>query len=141
LPGRRAVKKDYQAAWILKAISIIDQTTLSGDDTAGRVKRLCSKARQPVAPWMLEKLGMQGLTVGAVCVYHEMVEHAVRALEGTSIPVAAVSTGFPAGLSPYKLRIAEIGESVKAGAKEDRHRHLPPPRPDPELASPLRRDA
>jgi deoxyribose-phosphate aldolase len=67
---------------------------------------------------MLDALGLPGLTVGAVCVYHEMVETAVRALEGTNIPVAAVSTGFPAGLSPYHLRIAEIGESVKAGAQE-----------------------
>ncbi len=118
LGGRRRVKKEFQAAWLLKAISLIDLTTLSGDDTEGRVKRLCAKARQPVAPEMLEKLGMQGLTTGAVCVYHEMVETAVRALEGTSIPVAAVSTGFPAGLSPYRLRIAEIGESVRAGARE-----------------------
>jgi deoxyribose-phosphate aldolase len=118
LGGRRSVKKEFQAAWLLKAISLIDLTTLSGDDTEGRVKRLCAKARQPVAPAMLEKLGLEGLTTGAVCVYHEMVETAVRALEGTSIPVAAVSTGFPAGLSPYRLRIAEIGESVRAGAKE-----------------------
>ena len=118
LGGRRSVKKEFQAAWLLKAISLIDLTTLSGDDTEGRVKRLCAKARQPVAPAMLDKLGMQGLTTGAVCVYHEMVETAVRALEGTSIPVAAVSTGFPAGLSPYRLRIAEIGESVRAGARE-----------------------
>lgn len=118
LPGRRSVKKEYQAAWLLKAISLIDLTTLAGDDTAGRVRRLCAKARQPVREDMLAALGMTGLTVGAVCVYHEMVETAVRALEGTAIPVAAVSTGFPAGLSPYHLRIAEIGESVKAGAKE-----------------------
>ena len=118
LGGRRSVKKEFQAAWLLKAVSLIDLTTLSGDDTEGRVKRLCAKARQPVAPAMLDKLGMQGLTTGAVCVYHEMVETAVRALEGTSIPVAAVSTGFPAGLSPYRLRIAEIGESVRAGARE-----------------------
>ena len=116
--GRRSVKKEFQAAWLLKAISLIDLTTLSGDDTEGRVKRLCAKARQPVAPWMLEKLGLQGLTTGAVCVYHEMVGTAVRALEGSNIPVAAVSTGFPAGLSPYHLRIAEIGESVRAGARE-----------------------
>jgi len=116
--GRRSVKKDFQAAWLLKAVSLIDLTTLSGDDTEGRVKRLCAKARQPVAPWMLDKLGLQGLTTGAVCVYHEMVGTAVRALEGSNIPVAAVSTGFPAGLSPYHLRIAEIGESVRAGAKE-----------------------
>lgn len=116
--GRRSVKKDYQAAWLLKAVSLIDLTTLSGDDTAGRVQRLCAKARQPVRQEMLDRLGLPGLTVGAVCVYHDMVEPAVRALEGSGIPVAAVSTGFPAGLSPYNLRIAEIGESVRAGAQE-----------------------
>ena len=118
LGGRRSVKKEYQAAWLCKAISLIDLTTLSGDDTKGRVQRLCAKARQPVRPDMLAALGMEGLTVGAVCVYHDMVETAVRALEGTHIPVAAVSTGFPAGLSPLHLRIAEIGESVRAGARE-----------------------
>ena len=118
LPGRRSVKKAYQAAWLLKAITCIDLTTLSGDDTAERVRRLCAKARQPVAPALLDTLGMDGLTVGAVCVYHDMVETAVEALKGSGIPVAAVSTGFPAGLSPFHLRIAEIGESVKAGAAE-----------------------
>jgi deoxyribose-phosphate aldolase len=118
LPGRRSVKKDYQAAWLCKAISLIDLTTLSGDDTEGRVQRLCAKARQPVRADILERLGMQGLTTGAVCVYHDMVATAVRALEGSNIPVAAVSTGFPAGLSPLHLRIAEIGESVAAGAAE-----------------------
>ena len=118
LPGRRSVKKDFQAAWLLKAITLIDLTTLSGDDTEGRVQRLCAKARQPVRADLLDALGMPGLTTGAVCVYHEMVPAAVRALEGTSIPVAAVSTGFPAGLSPFHLRIAEIGESVRAGARE-----------------------
>jgi deoxyribose-phosphate aldolase len=118
LPGRRSVKKDWQAAWLLKAVTLIDLTTLSGDDTEGRVQRLCAKARQPVRADLLEALGMPGITTGAVCVYHEMVPAAVRALEGTSIPVAAVSTGFPAGLSPFRLRIAEIGESVRAGARE-----------------------
>jgi deoxyribose-phosphate aldolase len=118
LPGRRSVKKDWQAAWLLKAITLIDLTTLSGDDTEGRVQRLCAKARQPVRADLLDALGMPGLTTGAVCVYHDMVPAAVRALEGTSIPVAAVSTGFPAGLSPFHLRIAEIGESVAAGARE-----------------------
>ncbi|MFN3722644.1 MAG: deoxyribose-phosphate aldolase [Paracoccaceae bacterium] len=118
LAGRRSVKKEYQAAWLLKAVSLIDLTTLSGDDTPGRVQRLCAKARQPVRAEMLEKLGMDGLTVGAVCVYHDMVETAVRALEGTAIPVAAVSTGFPAGLSPWHLRVQEIRESVAAGARE-----------------------
>jgi deoxyribose-phosphate aldolase len=118
LPGRRSLKKDHQAAWLLRAISCIDLTTLSGDDTEGRVARLCAKARQPVRADILAALGIEGLTTGAVCVYHEMVPAALRALEGSGIPVAAVSTGFPAGLSPWKLRLAEIGESVNAGAKE-----------------------
>ena len=118
LPGRRSVKKDFQAAWLCKAVSLMDLTTLSGDDSEGRVRRLCAKARQPVSQDILEKLGMVGLTTGAVCVYHDMVETAVDALRGTSIPVAAVSTGFPAGLSPFHLRIQEIRESVAAGASE-----------------------
>ena len=118
LGGRRSVKKDYQAAWLLKAVSVIDLTTLSGDDTAGRVARLCAKARQPVKAEILKALGLPDLKVGAVCVYHDMVEAAVAGLEGSGIPVAAVSTGFPAGLSPFPLRIAEIGASVKAGAAE-----------------------
>ncbi|MBE1285379.1 MAG: deoxyribose-phosphate aldolase [Rhodobacteraceae bacterium] len=118
LPGRRSVKKDHQAAWLLRAISCIDLTTLSGDDTVGRVRRLCAKARQPVRADMLAALDMQGLTTGAVCVYHDMIPTAVDALAGTGIPVAAVSTGFPAGLSPFHLRVAEIEESVRAGAHE-----------------------
>ena len=118
LPGRRSVKKAYQAAWLCRAISCIDLTTLSGDDTADRVRRLCAKARQPVRADILDALGMRGLTVGAVCVYHDMVATAVAALQGSGVPVAAVSTGFPAGLSPFHLRVAEIGESVKAGARE-----------------------
>ncbi|MDO6797539.1 deoxyribose-phosphate aldolase [Shimia thalassica] len=118
LPGRRSVKKDYQAAWLCRAISCIDLTTLSGDDTEGRVRRLCAKAHQPVRADLLAALGMEGLTTGAVCVYHDMVPTAVEALAGTGIPVAAVSTGFPAGLSPFHLRVAEIKESVEAGASE-----------------------
>ena len=118
LPGRRSVKKDYQAAWLCKAVSLMDLTTLSGDDSEGRVRRLCAKARQPVSQNLLEAIGMEGLTTGAVCVYHDMVETAVDALRGTNIPVAAVSTGFPAGLSPFHLRIQEIQDSVAAGAQE-----------------------
>ncbi|MFY0690408.1 MAG: deoxyribose-phosphate aldolase [Paracoccaceae bacterium] len=118
LPGRRTVKKDYQAAWLLKAVTCIDLTTLSGDDTAGRVRRLCAKARQPVRADILERLGVDGITTGAVCVYHDMIAPARAALNGSAIPVAAVSTGFPAGLSPFHLRVAEIEESVKAGADE-----------------------
>ncbi|MBT8457510.1 MAG: deoxyribose-phosphate aldolase [Rhodobacteraceae bacterium] len=115
---RRSVKKEYQAAWLLRAITLIDLTTLAGDDTVGRVRRLCAKAANPVRHDLLAAMGVGPLTTGAVCVYHDMVETAVAALSGTGIPVAAVSTGFPAGLSPFPLRLAEIGESVKAGAKE-----------------------
>ncbi|MCR8826905.1 deoxyribose-phosphate aldolase [Pseudosulfitobacter koreensis] len=118
LPARRSVKKDHQAAWLLKAVTCIDLTTLSGDDTAARVRRLCAKARHPVNAQVLASLDMTGITTGAVCVYHEMVETAVAALDGSGIPVAAVSTGFPAGLSPFDLRIEEIRRSVAAGAAE-----------------------
>ncbi|MCF6234119.1 MAG: deoxyribose-phosphate aldolase [Rhodobacteraceae bacterium] len=118
LPGRRSVKKDWQAAWLLRAITCIDLTTLAGDDTAERVRRLCAKGRQPVRQALLDKMGMGPITTGAICVYHDMIGPAVDALAGSGIPVAAVSTGFPAGLSPFHLRVAEIGESVKAGAAE-----------------------
>jgi len=107
LSGRRSVKKAHQAAWLLKAITMIDLTTLSGDDTSGRVHRLCAKAAQPVRANILDALGMAGLTTGAVCVYHDMIAPARAALGklNAHIPVAAVSTGFPAGLSPYHLRV------------------------------------
>lgn len=118
LPARRSVKKAYQAAWLLRAVTCIDLTTLSGDDTARRVERLCAKARQPVSRDILNALEMPAITTGAVCVYHEMIPTARAALDGTSIPIAAVSTGFPAGLSPLDLRIAEIERSVEAGASE-----------------------
>lgn len=120
IPTRRTVKKEWQAAWLLRAITMIDLTTLSGDDTPGNVKRLCAKARNPVRPELLRALGADalGITVGAVCVYHQYVETAVHALEGSGIPVAAVSTGFPAGLSPFEQRLAEIPASVRAGARE-----------------------
>ena len=118
LPGRRSVKKAHQAAWLARAISCIDLTTLSGDDTKGRVLRLCAKARQPARQDILDQIGLPNLTTGAVCVYHDMVTTAVEALGGSGIPVAAVSTGFPAGLSPLHLRIEEIHESVKSGASE-----------------------
>jgi deoxyribose-phosphate aldolase len=120
LPTRRTVKKEWQAAWLLRAITLMDLTTLSGDDTPGNVRRLCAKARNPLRQELLTALGAEdlGITVGAVCVYHALVPTAVEALEGTDIPVAAVSTGFPAGLSPVTQRLAEIRESVAAGAKE-----------------------
>jgi len=120
LVTRRTVKKDNQAAWLLRAIACMDLTTLSGDDSAERVKRLCAKARNPLQRNLVEGLGIEELhlTVGAVCVYHAFVETAVKALEGSGIPVAAVSAGFPAGLSPLAERVEEIRRSVEAGAAE-----------------------
>ncbi|MEM1127016.1 MAG: deoxyribose-phosphate aldolase [Bacteroidota bacterium] len=120
LGTRRSVKKEWQAAWLLRAIACMDLTTLAGDDTPGRVQRLCAKARQPLRPDLVEALGMgdHGLTTGAVCVYHAFVPEAVEALAGTDLPVAAVSTGFPHGLSPLKERLREIEASVAAGARE-----------------------
>lgn len=120
IPTRRTVKKEWQAGWLLRAVTMIDLTTLAGDDTAGNVRRLCAKAAHPIRTDIAESLGVAdlGLTVGAVCVYHAMVATAVDALEGTGIPVAAVSAGFPAGLSPLEERVHEIRASVAAGARE-----------------------
>ena len=120
MPARRTVKKEWQAAWLLRAITCMDLTTLAGDDTPGNVRRLCAKAKSPVRTDLLEALGVQDLriTVGAVCVYHQYVDTAVEALRGSGIPVAAVSTGFPAGLSPFEQRVAEIHASVAKGAEE-----------------------
>jgi deoxyribose-phosphate aldolase len=117
---RRSIKEAQQSAWLLKAVSCIDLTTLAGDDTAGRVRRLCQKARRPVRQDLLDALGVGdlGLTVAAVCVYHNYIETAVRELEGSGIPVAAVSTGFPAGQIPMRLKLAQIESSVEAGARE-----------------------
>src|SRR6202790_2355614 len=118
--ARRTVKKEWQAAWLLRAITCMDLTTLSGDDTDERVRRLCAKGRHPVQPELEQKLGIEQLQikVAAICVYHTFVETALRALEGSGVHVAAVSTGFPAGLSPLTERVNEIRRSVEAGAHE-----------------------
>lgn len=120
LPARRTVKRQWQAAWLLRAIQCIDLTTLSGDDTPGNVARLCAKARQPVRGDLLDALGIpaRAVRVAAVCVYHRFVADAVAALRGSGIPVVAVSTGFPAGLTPHDVKLREIEESVAAGAAE-----------------------
>ncbi len=120
LPKRRSIKKDWQAAWLLRAITCIDLTTLAGDDTPGRVRRLCAKARQPLRPDMLARLGLDGekVTVAAVCVYPARVRDAVEALQGTDIPVASVATGFPAAQTPLAQRVGEIEQAIEAGARE-----------------------
>ena len=120
LAARRSVKKEYQAAWLVRAVSCIDLTTLSGDDTPGRVHRLCAKARRPLDEDILEALGLLDAppTVAAVCVYPTMVAPAVKALAGSGIPVASVASGFPAGLTPLKQRLAEIDYALSEGAGE-----------------------
>ncbi|SRR5579884_723112 len=115
---RRTVKKEWQAAWLLRAVADLDLTTLAGDDTPSNVARLCAKAKSPILPDMLERLGLPQLHVGAVCVYHNLVPVAVDALRGSGIPVAAVSTGFPAGQIPLDRKLDEIRASVEAGADE-----------------------
>jgi deoxyribose-phosphate aldolase len=120
LGGRRTVKKTYQAAWLVKALQCIDLTTLAGDDTPGRVHRLAAKARRPLRADIVDALGLSDTPpkVGAVCVYPTMVAPAVKALEGSGIPVASVATGFPTGLTPLPQRLAEIRYAVDMGADE-----------------------
>ena len=118
LGARRSLKKNFQAAWLVNAIRCIDLTTLAGDDTPARVARLCAKARRPLADHILAGLGLEHLHTGAVCVYPTMVAPAVRALEGSGIPVASVATDFPTGLMPLDLRLAEIRYAVDQGAEE-----------------------
>ncbi len=116
---RRTMKKEYQAAWLVKALQCIDLTTLAGDDTPGRVHRLCEKAKRPLRDDIVAKLGLNEVPkVGAICVYPTMVPHAVKALRGSGIPVASVATGFPSGLTPLPLRLAEIKYAVGEGASE-----------------------
>ncbi len=119
LTKRRTVKKEYQAAWLLKSITLLDLTTLNGDDTFGKVDRLCQKALQPISLSILNSLELEGenVLVGAVCVYHNLVSHAKKQLQD-KLPIAAVSTGFPAGLSSFETRKKEITNSIKAGADE-----------------------
>jgi deoxyribose-phosphate aldolase len=120
LPARRTVKKEWQAAWLLRAITCLDLTTLAGDDTPGNVRRLCAKAKHPLRAEILAGLGMQHapIHVGAVCVYHNLVAPAAEALAGSDIPVAVVSTGFPAGQTPLSIKLEEIRASIAAGAAE-----------------------
>jgi deoxyribose-phosphate aldolase len=120
LTTRRSVKKEWQAAWLVKALTCIDLTTLAGDDTPERVRRLCAKAKHPLSDDLLSALDLRDAppTVAAVCVYPTMVRPAVAALEGSGIPVASVATGFPAGLTPLKQRLEEIRYAVGEGARE-----------------------
>ena len=119
LTKRRTVKKEFQVAWLLKAITLIDLTTLSGDDTFGKIERLCNKALNPIDDYILQDLGIENnaVRVGAVCVYHHLIKDCTKLIQN-KLPIAAVSTGFPAGLSSYTTRKKEISDSIKDGADE-----------------------
>ncbi len=142
-PTRRTVKKEWQAAWLVRAIECIDLTTLSGDDTEGRVERLCAKARKPLRDDLQEALGLgdRRITVGAVCVYHRFVATAKAALEGSGIPVAAVSTAFPAGLAPFDDAPPRDRGFRRRRRRRDRHRDHPRACAQGRLAGALRRGA
>jgi deoxyribose-phosphate aldolase len=122
LQTRRSVKMKWQIAWLLRSIQCMDLTTLSGDDTPGKVAKLCAKARHPIPTEVLDalrdQLGSRVIQCGAVCVYPNLVKEAVKRLEGSGIPVASVATGFPAGQTPLGLRLEEIRLAVADGAKE-----------------------
>jgi len=123
LGTRRTVKQQWQAAWLLRAVTCIDLTTLAGDDTETNVARLCLKAARPVRKDLLEAMDMSdaGITTGAVCVYPNRVKECVQLLKrykAESVPVAAVATGFPSGQYALSTRLKEIKMAVEAGARE-----------------------
>ncbi|XP_075900381.1 deoxyribose-phosphate aldolase [Nelusetta ayraudi] len=122
LQGKKVPRNDWQAAWLLKAVSFMDLTTLSGDDTPSNVHRLCLKALQPIRRDLLQQMDMEdkGLTTAAVCVYPSRVADAVATLRaaGSPLPVASVATGFPAGQTPLETRLQEVRLAVAAGASE-----------------------
>ncbi|XP_016140426.1 deoxyribose-phosphate aldolase-like isoform X2 [Sinocyclocheilus grahami] len=122
IQGHKVAKKQWQAAWMLKAVTCIDLTTLAGDDTPSNVHRLCMKATQPIRHDLLKSMDMhdKGITTAAVCVYPSRVADAVKSLKAanSSLPVASVATGFPAGQTPLKTRLAEVQMAVEDGATE-----------------------
>eukprot|EP00794_Sanderia_malayensis_P012760 gene12760-14069_t len=122
LGTRRSVKKEWQAAWLLRAVTCTDLTTLAGDDTATNVTRLCYKAQNPIRKDLIDAMGVDhlGITCGAVCVYSSRVPDAVKALQNakSSIPIASVAAGFPAGQTHLSIRLQEIKNAVADGASE-----------------------
>jgi deoxyribose-phosphate aldolase len=119
LGTRRTFKVEAQVAAYLAAIRCIDLTTLAGDDTPGRVARLCAKALAPVEREVLEALGLGSfpLTAAAVCVYPAQIRTAVRSLGGR-LPVASVATGFPSGQTFQEVKLREIELCIREGASE-----------------------
>lgn len=120
LSTESTVPGEEEATRLLCAIRCIDLTSLAGDDTPDSVRAVCARAREPLEARLRDRLlpAAADVRVAAVCVYHHFIETARRALEGSGVPVAVASAGFPAGLSPLQQRIDEIRSSVEAGAQE-----------------------
>lgn len=109
---KRSIKNEAKDIGLRLAVSMMDLTTLEGADSKGKVTHLCRKARQPMA----ERYDCP--PCAAVCVYPNLVEHAVSELDGSGIPVASVATGFPSGQYPLDLRLADVRDAVGSGAAE-----------------------
>ena len=117
---RAPVSADREVAQCLQALACIDLTTLAGDDTPARIRRLCATALSPLPGDLAGTIGLEpdaNRTAG-ICVYHRFLGEATRILEGSAVRVCAVSAGFPHGLSPLEQRVGEVRASVGAGAQE-----------------------
>jgi deoxyribose-phosphate aldolase len=109
--GTRSIKKASKVFGLKVAASMVDLTTLEGNDTPGKVRSLCQKALRPHDD---DDIPM----TAAVCVYPSMVKHAAKILKGTQVRIASVATGFPAGQTPLKTRLEEVKSAVRDGADE-----------------------
>ena len=110
--AKRSIKKQAKVVGLKIVIACMDLTTLEGKDTPRRVDQLCRKAINP------DTRDTTLPPVAAVCVYPSLVEEAKRALAGSSVKVASVATGFPAGQTSVEVKIAETRAAVLAGADE-----------------------
>jgi deoxyribose-phosphate aldolase len=110
--AKRSIKTSAKVYGLRLAVRMMDLTTLEGKDTEGKVRQMCAKALRP-----LEKDASIG-PCAAVCVYPNLVPVAKRALEGSGVHIASVSTAFPSGQSPLDLKLADVRRAVEFGADE-----------------------
>ena len=108
----RSIKKAAKVWGLRTAVSMVDLTTLEGQDTPGKIAQLCAKAILPHAP------DPSIPSAAAVCVYPALVAEAKRRVAGTSVRVASVATAFPSGQAPLATRLAEVRGAVADGADE-----------------------
>jgi deoxyribose-phosphate aldolase len=108
----RSIKTDSKRWGLDLAVSMVDLTTLEGNDTPGKVRSLCAKAVHP------DPTDPQCPRVAAVCLYPDLIGQAVADLAGTGVAVASVATAFPSGRASRATRLADVREAVAAGADE-----------------------